>query len=73
MSCELCDLVNGKDGFIITMCHTCNLPMIVSREHKDEFSEEEKALIKRMFPHSRIRWEQRRIKNHPHCHILKER
>ena len=44
--------------------------MIVSTFHKPEFSDEEKEMIKRMFPNREIRWEMRHPEyNHAHCHI----
>ena len=62
--CELCEL---KGGFKITLCNTCNVLMLVSYDHKPEFSIEEKCKIEKMF--SNIRWEQRKIHDHAHCHI----
>ncbi len=71
MNCELCDLSqNEKDGFIITVCKTCGVPLIVAHNHREEFTPEEKELIQDMFPEYRIRWEQRKIKDHAHCHLL---
>jgi len=67
--CELCDLVKGEDGFVITMCRTCGMPMVVSKTHKDAFSVEDTTRIRRLFPTSNIRWKQRQILDHAHCHI----
>jgi len=64
--CELCEL-NG--GLKITICRTCGIPMVVSYDHKPEFSEAEKELIKRIFPDRKIRWETRKVKDHAHAHI----
>jgi len=68
--CELCKLNNSTDGFILTICHTCGIPLMVSREHRPEFAEWEKCFIASMFPGKKIRWEQRQIQDHAHCHIL---
>ena len=64
--CELCEL---GEGLKITICRTCGVPMVVSCEHKPEFSTEERAMIERLFYGRGIRWEMRSIKNHAHCHI----
>lgn len=65
MSCDLCNL----DGFIITICNTCNIPMVILREHRAEFNAEEMVRIGLIFRGKKIRWEMRQIKNHAHCHI----
>lgn len=69
MNCDLCELVKN-DGFIVTICDHCRIPMIVGREHKPEFSEGEKEQIQELFKGKEIRWEQRKIKSHARCHIL---
>ncbi len=70
--CDLCD--HDSFPFYLTFCRTCQgggkIPMVVSTEHKPHFSPEEKDMIKRMLPDRKIRWQQRKIKNHAHCHIL---
>ena len=71
--CELCDLNSGEDGFILTMCSTCNVPMVILREHRATFTEDEKARIGEMFRGAKIRWEQRKITDHAHCHIFWEK
>lgn len=68
--CELCMLNNSIDGFILTICNTCGVPMVVARKHKPEFSGVEIQRIARMFPGREIRWEQRKILGHAHAHIL---
>lgn len=71
--CDLCKLAEGGtrgESFIITICNTCKIPLIVSREHKAEFSAQEMLNIVAMFYGRKIRWEQRRILDHAHCHIL---
>ncbi len=71
--CDLCNLAgHTNDGFILVMCRTCNVPMIVSRSHKAEFSEGEKQQIQAMFPGRQIRFEQRQIRDHAHCHLIEE-
>ena len=68
--CDLCDLaLEGGEGFIITICRTCHIPMIVSRVHNTEFSKEEKQEIIMMFPSRKIRWTNREILDHAHCHL----
>lgn len=67
--CDLCDLGESKGGFILTMCNTCFIPLVVLREHRTEFTDREKIRIKLMFPDRKIRWEMRNIKDHAHCHI----
>lgn len=69
MNCELCELVKS-DGFVVTLCNHCQIPMVISREHKPEFSEGEKEMIRGLFKGREIRWEQRKIRDHCHCHIL---
>lgn len=72
--CELCDLNSGKDGFIVTICNTCNVPMVVSRQHKPEFDVDEMVLIGLMFQGAEIRWEQGHPEwKHAHCHIFWEK
>ncbi len=65
----MCDLCQNY-GFIITLCRTCKIPMIVSKEHKNEFSGEDMVQIRKLFPHNQIRWEQIKIKDHAHAHII---
>lgn len=68
--CDLCKReVRKAEWFYITLCDTCEVPLIVSLEHKPEFSKEEKESIKRIFPNNKIQWEMRKIKDHAHCHI----
>jgi len=66
--CDLCELNKGG-GFIITICRQCGIPLVCSREHKPEFSLEEKLLIEKMFPDKNKRWEMRVLPDHAHCHI----
>jgi hypothetical protein len=66
--CELCQ--TSAFPFLITFCRSHpDQILIVSTEHKPEFSEQEKGLIKKMFPDRTIRWEMRSIKDHAHAHI----
>ena len=67
MMCQLCDLNNSNDGFILTICNTCGVPLIAGREHRAQFTEEEVGKIKVMF--GNVRWEQRKILDHAHCHL----
>lgn len=71
--CDLCDLNNSTGGFILTICKTCHVPLIISRKHEEKFSLEEIEKIKRMFPNEKIRWSMRKIPDHAHCHIEKRR
>ncbi len=69
--CDLCKLnQNSNWGFILTLCNTCHIPLVVLREHRPEFNAEEMVRIAIMFRGREIRWEMRRIKGHAHCHIL---
>lgn len=70
MTCELCDLNNSTDGFIITICKTCGDVLVSLREHEAEFTDAKWAILERIFPNDDIRWEMRRIHDHAHCHIL---
>lgn len=67
--CDLCELNRSSDGLIITICHTCHIPLVVCREHRDWFTERERTMIHSIFPNRKIRWEMRRINDHAHCHI----
>lgn len=68
MSCPLCDKSTFK--LYITFCWShSDYPLIVSTTHKSEFSEEEKELIKKIFPNREIRWEMRSIPQHAHAHL----
>ena len=81
MPCELCDTINWKEdeNLRIIECNTCHIKMLVLREHR-QFTEAEKTLIEclndvgafgegRYGDHRKIRWEQRKIKDHAHCHF----
>ncbi len=73
-NCPLCERQRRIVGwFWITLCQNCYQPMLVSSEHKPEFSEQEKEDIKKLFPNSEVRFEQRKIKNHAHCHIYERK
>jgi hypothetical protein len=66
--CNLCRKDTYK--FYITFCWVHkDTPMVVSTEHKKAFSDEEKELIRKMFPNRNIRWKMRSIPDHAHCHI----
>ncbi len=67
--CPLCKLESSPHFFILTICKTCQIPMVVSDTHKPDFSMEEKDLIVKMFPGRKIRWTMRSIPTHAHCHI----
>ena len=65
--CCLCDL---KGSFLrVTVCKTCGVPMLVHTDHRAEFTDMEKRLIEVMFPGAKIRWRQRKIHDHAHCHL----
>ena len=75
MNCELCDTIDWEEGeiFKVVECKTCHIPMFVLREHR-QFTELEKTFIhyyfaRKYYPDKIIRWEQRRIKDHAHCHF----
>lgn len=67
MECDLCK--TEEFPFLLTICQICGIPLVVSTEHKTEFSEEEKKLIKKIFKNKKIRWTMRSIPDHAHCHI----
>ncbi len=69
MNCELC--VVKAFPFLITYCdsHPAEL-LIISTEHKLEFSQGEKNLIQSIFPNRKIRWEMQSIKDHAHAHLI---
>jgi len=69
MSCDLCKLAQSNGGFVITICKTCGIPLVVSRYHRAEFTGAEKEMIKQIFNGTRIRWGQRSIIDHASCHI----
>jgi len=80
MGCELCETIDWKEGKTYRMveCNTCKgVMMLVVREHRN-FTNDEKELIKFFFEkvcpdcegyNDKVRFEQRRIKNHGHCHL----
>lgn len=56
-------------------CLSCKIPMVVHKEHKKKFSEQEKQQImewaeKNFGGTIHIRWKMRSIPNHAHCHIV---
>jgi len=65
--CCLCDL---KGSFLrVTICSHCGLLMLVHEDHRAEFTRAERAMIRMMFPRVKIRWRQRKIHDHAHCHL----
>lgn len=67
--CDLCLLNSGREGFVITQCRTCRIPLVISREHRPDFTPEEMRAIRVLFPNRKIRWAMRQIKDHAHAHI----
>lgn len=77
-NCELCNTIDWKDGetYRIVTCHTCSVPMLVLREHR-QFTDFEEVLIDLVHrslwgpakDSKTIRWEQRKIKDHGHVHF----
>ena len=64
--CDLC----GSFPFYLTFCRThTDTPLVVSTTHKPKFSNEERDMIRRLFPDHNIRFEMRSIPGHAHCHI----
>lgn len=67
-SCPLCG--PARFPFYITFCSSHpDTPLVVSTEHREEFTSEQREMIERLFPGRRIRWEQRSIPEHAHCHV----
>lgn len=75
MSCVLCEMKESRLQFLITSCVSCDEkyggihPIIISFEHRPEFTDEEKKFIQAIFLNRNIRWERRSIPNHAHAHI----
>lgn len=68
MTCPLCEKETFR--FYITFCRThSNTPLIILTEHKPEFTEEDKEMIKKIFPNRKVRWVKQSIPEHAHCHI----
>ena len=72
LDCELCMTIDWKAGEThrIVMCKTCQVAMLVLAEHR-QFTAFERELIGTVW-HSKIRWKQRRIPGHAHCHFEAE-
>jgi len=47
--------------------------VITATEHKDYFNEEEKKMIKKMFPNRKIVWKMKENEDHAHCYIKEVR
>ena len=72
MNCPLCE--KESFSFYITLCRSHRrTPLIVSVEHKREFSEGEKNMIRAMFPDRHVRFKMRTIPDHAHAHLEKPR
>ena len=79
MGCELCETIDWKEDetFKIIICNHCQIPMLVLKEHR-QFTEFEKELIPKLLDvfnvggekDVKIRWEQRKIKDHGHLHFI---
>jgi len=86
-SCDLCKLIQGKiitenyyedERVIIVNCKSCEIPMLVLKDHRMELSSEEERdfeyIIKRQLPDLwYIRKKQRKIHDHLHWHIIHRR
>lgn len=67
MSCSLC---SNDFHFYIAFCRSHpDQILIVGIAHRPNFTDEEKELIKKMFPDRSIRWEMKSIPQHAHCHV----
>jgi hypothetical protein len=77
MDCELCK-ASGKPVlgglFFILECRTCNVPMVVSREHRVTITEDERGqleLIRKIyFSGKKFRGYMRSITDHWHDHLI---
>lgn len=77
--CELCKReVRTKfyfetDKFWCINCEVCKIPMIVLKEHRARFTEEEKGdifrLVLKHFGKDKIDYNMRNIVKHAHCHV----
>lgn len=85
-ACDLCGLTfDGEiktrkhyedDDFIVVDCLICRVPMAVLKDHRSEFTDDEKARLRKMFfdlfgSLGDPDWEQRRIPEHAHVHFRK--
>jgi len=78
--CDLCKLSEisswyyQDDSWVIIECITCKMPMIVYRQHTMEVSLDEVKRIliqaKLKFDNVKIRFNQRKILDHFHIHLL---
>ena len=72
--CPLCKAKKDSPHFFYELiCHTCNVPMLVHKEHVKEFSTEERfeieVFVRKNYPDKKIRWLMRQIMDHAHCHL----
>ena len=79
--CELCDLehktkwIFENDSFIICDCLTCSIPLVVLKRHSMELGSAElvhliNVLYELFGGFYHLRFDQRKIKDHWHCHII---
>lgn len=66
--CPLCDRESFR--FYITLCRSHRrTPLIVSVEHRPDFTEGEQEMILAMFPDRHVRFEMKSLPEHAHCHL----
>lgn len=89
-SCDLCKLVFDHEiktklyfenaSYIVVDCLTCKIPMLVLKDHVDEFTREQEVeltiILKNLFkglrkliPTQFIDYDMRLISNHAHVHV----
>ena len=78
--CPLCirepikPLIYENDRFWVTWCSTHpECPLIVLKEHRSEFTLEEKKWIEKFvsakWPTATVRWTKKSFPEHSHCHV----
>jgi hypothetical protein len=66
--CDLCKVFNFP--FILAFCKSHpDHPLIVSTEHKKEFTEEEKKMIQDIFKGREVVFTMKSIPDHAHAHV----
>ena len=68
-TCELCDLEDTEQGFLITRCKERHIPKLISRKHNPRFSDSDKRKIMIMFPDNLITYYE--DKKHAYCYLEK--
>lgn len=56
----------------ITICNTCGIPIIAAKQKRMDFTDPEKATIKKIAQlcNKKVRWERRSIPDWAHVHLI---